>query len=224
MKKKAIALFLVLVMVASAFPLMAFATAETEPARMDLEVKDTFTFGHYEQDGKYNNGEEPIEWIVLERDGDSILAVSKYILDCRRYNDIRVETTWATSDIREWLNEDFLEEAFTEEEQELIALTTIDNGVYEETEDMVFLLSRSEVKHNFAQNKDVTAYATKYAIDKKVYPRLHNGAARYWLRTNGNKSWFNAMFASHLDTGWDENGAAMTLAAGVRPAIWLKAD
>ena len=42
---------------------------------------ETVLFGSYEQDGDAANGKEPIEWLVLDRDGDKALLLSKYALD-----------------------------------------------------------------------------------------------------------------------------------------------
>ena len=45
------------------------------------EEPETVLFGSYEQDGDAANGKEPIEWLVLARDGDKALLLSKYALD-----------------------------------------------------------------------------------------------------------------------------------------------
>ncbi len=39
-------------------------------------------FGEYEQDNDMSNGKEQIEWLVLDKDKDSVLAISKYCLFC----------------------------------------------------------------------------------------------------------------------------------------------
>ena len=39
------------------------------------------TFGHYEQDNDKSNGSEPIEWVVIESNGDEVTLLSRYCLD-----------------------------------------------------------------------------------------------------------------------------------------------
>ena len=45
----------------------------------NIKVGDTYKFGSYEQDNKTSNGKEEIEWIVLDKDGISLLLISKYL-------------------------------------------------------------------------------------------------------------------------------------------------
>ena len=43
------------------------------------EIGETLMFGSYEQDGDEENGPEPIEWIVLDKDDEgNILVISRY--------------------------------------------------------------------------------------------------------------------------------------------------
>ena len=44
------------------------------------QAGDHVFFGQYEQDNDLKNGPEPIEWLVLEDDGESILLLSRYCL------------------------------------------------------------------------------------------------------------------------------------------------
>ena len=70
------------------------------------------TFGTY--DGK------PIEWIILSSDSDTYLLISKYILDARPYDTSHQELKWENSELRKWLNEDFYDQAFNDEEKAYI--------------------------------------------------------------------------------------------------------
>lgn len=87
-----------------------------EEFEVSKDLKE-ITLGKYEQDNNTDNGSEAIEWIVLETDGDKALILSKKILDCKPFNKGFAECTWETSSLREWLNSDFLNSAFTESEQ-----------------------------------------------------------------------------------------------------------
>ena len=63
-------------------------------------------FGSYEQDNDLLNGSEPIEWQILESDGNSTLLISRYVWDYQPYNTERVDVTWETCSMRQWLNDD----------------------------------------------------------------------------------------------------------------------
>ena len=117
----------------------------------------SITFGSYEQDGDESNGAEPIDWLVLSTEDRGILLISKYVLDCVPYNDTDEEVTWETSSIRKWLNDDFLNTAFTAEEKlriNTVSLQNEDNTRWGTaagplTGDKVFCLSVSELKDRF---------------------------------------------------------------------------
>lgn len=76
------------------------------------------TYGHYEQDNDTANGKEPIEWVVLDVQGDKALLISKYGLDVRPYNTEYNHVTWEECTLRTWLNDTFLNAAFTPEGQQ----------------------------------------------------------------------------------------------------------
>ena len=65
-------------------------------------------FGKYEQDDDASNGKEPIEWIVLAKEKDRALLISKYGLAAQQYNTEWTDETWETCSLRKWLNETFL--------------------------------------------------------------------------------------------------------------------
>lgn len=120
-----------------------------------------FSVGQYVKFGMYRQTEspknnEPIEWQVLDRDGDNALLLSRSCLDVQGYNE--EACTWETSWLRRWLNGEFLNTAFSAKEQTAILLTDVDNSAgqgnpkYSEehvdsgnnTQDKVFLLSYAE--------------------------------------------------------------------------------
>lgn len=131
------------------------------------------TFGTYEQDNNKRNGQEPIEWLVLENNGESILVISKYVLDGVPYS-TAYDTytynahpiTWEYCSLRAWLNSTFYTTAFNAGEQARIQTTLLDNRIIDpifvddgldggnNTLDNVFLLSYREVLKYFPM-KDV---------------------------------------------------------------------
>ncbi len=120
-------------------------------------------FGHYEQDGNKSNGKEPIEWMVLEDKGDTLVLMSKDILVHRVLNEdysYDAPVTWENCETRKWLNKTFLKDAFTEAERESIKnrkWESDDNpnpawprSGGEDVKDKVSILSLEEVKKYFA--------------------------------------------------------------------------
>ena len=115
-------------------------------------------FGRYEQDRNEDNGPEPIEWEVLAEEDGKMLLISRYVLDVHKFNEERngeyTDVTWETCDLRKWLNNEFLNTAFSTSEQQKIILTTLSNPVSpgrdvpiesNDTQDKVFCLSVDEV-------------------------------------------------------------------------------
>lgn len=70
-------------------------------------------FGKYDMEIGYSGN---IEWLVVDRNVDSYLLVSRYIIDCKNYNNSDKEVTWENSTLNEWLNNYFLNGAFTSDE------------------------------------------------------------------------------------------------------------
>ena len=201
------------------------------PAEKDGEavrVGDTVTFGKYEQENGTGNGKKPIEWIVLDRNGNNTLLVSKYGLDVKPYNTENAAVTWETCSLRKWLNNDFVGNAFTESEQKAVLNTDVDNGqgnpLYNtdggnRTQDRVFLLSWQEAcKLYFPDNASRTIKPTAYAAALRAYTDADNGNGWWFLRSPG-KDQLNAAAVSR-------DGRISTIrvdAKGcVRPAIWVK--
>ncbi|MCR5311791.1 MAG: sigma-70 family RNA polymerase sigma factor [Lachnospiraceae bacterium] len=93
------------------------------------KVGDFIEIGTFEQDGDTANGTEPIEWMVLADEDGKKLLLSKYILmsigDMMKFPGDGVNYTWKECGIREYLNGDFYESAFTEEERAQITETEI---------------------------------------------------------------------------------------------------
>lgn len=82
------------------------------PVLKGTQVGDVVKFGSYEQDGNISNGKEPIEWRVLEVEGDRAYVVSEKALDAHAFNeDADDGNDWNSSDLKAWLEEDFASQA-----------------------------------------------------------------------------------------------------------------
>lgn len=157
--------FLLIACIVLSFCVTSFA--ESDPTA--LKPGDIIELGTYEQDNNAANGPEPIEWQVLDVDGDKAFLVSVYALDTMKFNETvkSLERTydqlWAESDIRAWLNQDFLETAFDENEKMcLIPVENEGNAV-----DLVFLLSKEELLKYFPSDYDQLCDPTEFATVKE---------------------------------------------------------
>ena len=191
----------------------------------NIKVGDTFNFGSYEQNNNISDGKEEIEWIVLERDGMSLLLISKPALDCQSYNtSYTSDVTWETCSLRKWLNGTFINNAFSTEEQKLIQSVTVtadknpnfNTFPGNDTTDKVFLLSITEAEKYFSSNKARNCGRTKYAD-----AQLGAGdTCWWWLRSPGGYSGYAALVYSDgsvYNVGYIVNYEG----AFVRPAMWL---
>ncbi len=191
-------------------------------------VADVVKFGRYEQDNDRSNGAEGIEWIVLDVQGEKALLLSRYGLDCKRYYKDQTPVTWETSDLRVWLNGEFSDTAFNENEIGRILLSKIPadkNPEYNtdagnETEDRVFLLSAPEVEQ-YLTEETAQCQATAYTLAEGGSSGK-NGNSWWFLRTPGSEQ--KMVMIIKTDGTMNTGGAVPDGkgASGVnRPAIWV---
>lgn len=237
--KKCIALLVLAVIV------MAFlASCGSSASLKNAKIGSYITFGHYEQDGDTSNGEEAIEWLVLDKQEDKILVVSKYALDCKPYNDEwKEDVTWETCTLRTWLNSDFYNSAFSSEEKAKIPTVTVstennpDSGRSggKDTQDKVFALSISEVNMYFSSDKSAECTATDLLLireeevdDADMMNEYRQLACRWWLRTPGKQGGCATWFYNSVEENCVEYNQfghrvdyGIVLTLGVRPAMWI---
>ena len=155
------------------------------------DVGDKVCFGSYEQDNNFRNGNENIEWIVLEKENESVLLISDKALDCQPYNDTYKNVNWETCSLRKWINDTFYNTAFNTEEQMKIKDTEVlSDG--KSTVDKVFLLSAYEAKSYFADDEKRKCIPTAYAKAQGAFisdsHKPSNGGEPtcwWWLHTSG---------------------------------------
>ena len=201
-----------------------------ESIRKEIVLKDhpiqmhwTIPFGRYVQEG---DEPTPILWHVLAIEGNTLLLISEYALDCKCYNEKNEYVTWKTCTLRQWLNSDFLNTAFTEEEKEMIQVSHLkneDNLIYgtsggEETKDKVFLLSIEEAQRYFPNDEARQCKPTANAVAKGAYVDNDNGNCWWWLRSPGTGSRLAAFVSydgSLIFYGYWVNGSV----DAVRPSL-----
>ena len=85
------------------------------------KVGSSLKFGSY----YLNNStkKEPIEWIILAKEQNRALIISKYVLCGVKYNDTQIDVSWGNSTLRNWLNGYFINCVFNSDEQSKIYTT-----------------------------------------------------------------------------------------------------
>lgn len=211
-----------------------YKRATAPETRRDAQVGDTVFFGRCEQDGRKANGPEWIEWLVLERKEDRILVISRYALASRAYEPSALGATWATCDVRTFLNISFLNLAFDAGEQALIPTVKVEavpNPSYDtdqgpDTEDRIFLLSIEEADRYFPSDEARMCLPTATAVAQGIFESItytRDGKATifWWLRQPGR---YNKTAACIDDNGALHPSGYMNDEdmVGVRPALWIE--
>ena len=148
------------------------------------------TFGKFEQDGDEKNGKEDISWIILEDNGSERLLISKDVLYAMPFDDnvdLNVNDfnqDWEKSSLRKWLNEDFFDVAFNDEEKLYVVNNYVNNkqvfginnsdepsAMGADTLDKVYILSKDEIRkylgfENEGRSDEYLAKPSNYA--KKI--------------------------------------------------------
>lgn len=212
-------------------------------------VGNYITFGTYPQT-KAGNNKTPIEWLVLERDGDKALLISRYALDTMPYNTNDSVVTWETCTLRKWLNSTFYNKAFSSGEQAAILTTRVDNSKEQgyskwetsgsnDTQDKVFLLSYAEANKYFNikwwqedgsdNNMESRVAPTAYAAAKGAYgystQKTADGATAadwWWLRSPASDDQNGVLCVSSM--GSLSLVRADADSGSVRPALWVNLE
>ncbi|MBQ5969750.1 MAG: protein kinase [Clostridia bacterium] len=212
------------------------------PARRPVQrlanaaVGQTVFFGSYPQESGQAHEKSPIEWLVLAREENRALLISKYALDCKPYNKKWKKVTWETCSLREWLNGEFLNAAFTPMEQSRIQFTDTvmgDDPFYRDayidnTPDRVFFLNADEAAMYFKSNPARVCLPTKFALAQRVWVSdegedAGTGACWWWLRLSQKVS----HYAPYVDDDGRinvEGDFANYEGNAVRPAMWVTLD
>ena len=193
----------------------------------NIKEQQYIIFGAYEQDNKTSNGKEDIEWLVLEVKDGKALVISKYALDHKPYNTSETDVTWETCTLRKWLNNDFINAAFSAEEKAMIPTVTVsadknpkyDTNPGNATQDQVFLLSITDVNKYFSSGGARQCKPTNFAVANGAY-KCDNGNCSWLLRSPGHNQ---DIAAEVTDDGYvfvfgSSCGNAL---CGVRPALWI---
>ena len=182
---------------------------------------------------------------MLDVDSDSkkALLLSKYGLNAKLYNETYVSVTWEECTLRTWLNEKFLNKAFTAQEQAEILMTNVDNsssqGYYEwstsgenNTQDKIFLLSYAKAnkylsvtygnRNNTKSRIAPTTYAVKKGAGTSSVSKTEEGKAAgwWWLRSPASFSYLPRACTPPAPSTTPKSTSIMSLSAPLYGSIW----
>lgn len=242
-------LLMVIILIAVLIP-TAIHVGKKSKQNAKYTVGNYITFGTYPQtaDGTDNT---PIEWLVLDRKDDKALLISRYGLDSHSRMSDAYYRDWEQTSLRKWLNDGFLNKAFTSEQQELILLTTVDNSRnqgysgwntdkdrlfnlhYTDTQDKIFLLSYAEANKYFGvtyengENMKARVAPTAFAIannawvSDKFKTESGEAAGAWWLRSPSE----NQLCAAYVDKDGSLSDFYLdSRNITARPALWIKVN
>ena len=178
------------------------AYAKKTDTMIEFRLGNVVTFGNFE--GK------PIRWKVLEENGKIRLLFAEDIITNRAFNKERDNVNWEKCTLRRWLNQDFLNQAFTLKERMSIFATRRDNPKNREwstdcgpkTMDKAFVFNHDEIEHYLPNPED-------RGLDEW-----------WWTRTMGH----NVLSAEcvYMDGSIYDIGLNIAQTEiGVRPCIWV---
>ena len=172
----------------------------------------------HQYDNGYDTGNvyyfkyEPLTWRVLDPDEGYVIctkaidsqAYQNFIYSSNEYYNSKgcaaYASDWVTSSLRQWLNNDFYNTAFTAEEKEQIGTSHLKNkstysSTYDsaDTYDQIFLISYDDAinsSYDFSFNTVRQKHGTDYAKCQGLSVPLDYGVnCNWWLRSPGSSNY-----------------------------------
>lgn len=184
------------------------------------KVGDYIIFGAYELDENKENGKEEIEWLVLAKEGNRSLVISRYALDERVYHKKYEHVTWKTCSLRKWLNKGFMKKAFSKKERAMIPTVKVEleeidpytssvKSSGKTTKERVFLLGVTEAVEYFVTKEE--RMCMKYPISNLMH-------CDWPLRSSYDEYVIMVGASGDINASSDKN---VTSKFNIRPAMWI---
>lgn len=184
----------------------------------NANIGDVVTLGSYSSPGAAGERPiQPIQWVILNKENGKAFLISKEAVANRQFNYDQyqvayVHDTWEYSSIRKWLNDDFYNKAFSDEDKKYIVESDISNYCYSgkamdcrNTYDHIFLLSVGEAE-KYCHLKQVGMFADR--------------SPKSWLRSPGSGDYApsNMDYGSHIDY----DGSFSSYSMDIYPCTWVQ--
>lgn len=205
--------------------LIGILNSQDKPAdnTVTVAVGDIIEFGTLE--------DEPIEWIVLDTQGERVLVISKEGLCYDWYSGFNELCTWDACSLRSALNTDYYDLWFSDDEKDNILEThLVNNGnpVYgteggSSTHDRLFILDVEEINKYLpdADDRKINVAGKTGYGDLDYHP--------WWVRNPGQDLHSSVYVDADGSVSYETTiemimgvGTAMAGYFTVRPAMWIK--
>lgn len=133
-----------------------------------IKVGDYLVLGEYPF--APNGDKKPLQWIVMDIENDKLFLISRYVIDIMKYHKNSKQKMWYASEVRKWLNSEFIRTSIPSEFLGNIIPTRIKYQVwsayftnvenYNFCTDKVFLIGYEEILKYWP--------TPSYAKDKKI--------------------------------------------------------
>lgn len=177
------------------------------------EIGDTVEYGTYQMT---ESGDKlGIEWIIADKEDGKALLVSKYYLDILEYRiqeGVVLNFSWKKSELRDWLNKEFWNKAFSDLEQwrieESLVKSYSKKGERVRTYDHVFVVSYEAEEDIKNLKEELTEYAYNEAFNYSDNPTYHTFFSSY------------EFLGEYIEDGFRTFGGTRE-GCLIRPAIWV---
>lgn len=198
-----------------------------------VEIGDRLFYGTYEQDNNLENGQEPIEWFVVDVSEDKVTLLSVYCLDVQRFNAIHLDRysngspapetyykelagEWKGTTLYKWLNNEFYSTAFSESEKTGLA-DPVSLLSYDMACEIPVTMKKTLLVSEYAKSLvDDDIHCVWLALNAEKFFKdksdISTGALSYW-----------SMYASGYSID-KQNYAGVSSLGAVRPLIIVRTD
>ena len=181
-----------------------------------LPVGQHAEFGKTEQDGDTSDGTEALQWKILAKDDSRALVVTDEVIDYRPYNSDRSKgSSWESCDLRDYLNSEFKNSVFSEEER-----SKIDGDI--------FIPDLKTIEQYMPAPSERSGYPTQYVSSKlsnTQAPMLRwwtSTVATGWTESSGNNGCYLVVVDTNGSAQELSTGEAVDQPQGVRPMMWVE--
>ena len=196
------------------------------------KVGNVATLGQWEQDGDNSNGEEDLQWVVLDikdtKNGARALLMTKDVVGfVEKWTKNETDLSYANSEVKAWCEIDFYMSII--QSSDFIKKNALNINVATDAVDgcqpcgdptpaHAFALSYQEAQKYFAQGSELAKWleADNCVVSEKAKYDGVTGKG-FWLRNAGEKEGF----ACSVNKGELATGTAVYTAMGVRPCMWI---
>lgn len=182
-----------------------------------VDIGDVIELGIVPDKASSGRNVEERDWLVLDIVGEKALIIEN-TYKVHSGNNSFGGSDWKSSEVRDYLNGEFIDSSFSEEQRDIIVLTDvyfdgnpdIETQTEDSTKDKVFLLSVSEARHYFSNEED------------RRFLYFRDQAYAWMLRTPGEKQFFSGIIQrTGVDADGNISSTSMPNGAHIRAAMWI---